>query len=390
MACAVNAAENNADKKITILEKQPKPGRKLLSSGNGRCNFTNINTCKSNYNGSFSKYADTVFEKYPPEKVIGFFERLGLVSKIEQQGRAYPYSNHSSSVLDVLRFRLESLNVETVCGVEAETVRKDKGTFIISTNKDTYYAEKLVFTTGSPAGARLGGSDKGINILKKLGHSVAPLSPALCPILTESKVLPCVKGIRCAGRVALICNGEVIKEEYGEIQFTDKALSGICVFNLASHIKKGRDYSLVVSLLPGFNRKELKNLLLKRVDIFSDRPCEDIFSGLFHKKLGIALLKEAGIKPLSMPINKLNVAQTDRLAGIINNWRFPVKGLPDFGSAQIACGGIVGDEINPATMESKIIRNLYICGEAIDIDGECGGFNLQFAFASGLTAGESL
>jgi hypothetical protein len=217
------------------------------------------------------------------------------------------------------------------------------------------------------------------------------MSPALCSVLVHSNVLPSIKGIRSTGKVTLLHNNKPVKDELGEIQFTDKALSGICVFNLATYIKdKAENYSIKVSLLPNFSDKDLKNMMFNRVEIFKDRPCEDLFTGLFHKKLGLALLKECNIKPLSKKIKSLTDKEINALIDIINNWNFKVKSLADFSNAQVVSGGVSGDEINPNTMESKKVKNLYVCGETIDIDGDCGGYNLQFAFASGLTAGENL
>ncbi len=390
IACAIKAAENNRYKKITILEKQSKIARKLLSTGNGRCNFTNINANRSNYHGSFAKYVDAVFEKYSPDRIIDNFKSYGLVSKVESEGRVYPYSNHASSVVDILRLQLDSLNIEIVCDCEVESVSKNKGNFQINTNVYTYFSKKVVFTSGSLAGNNLGGSMKGVQILQGLGHSYSHISPALCPIMVKSNVLLSIKGIRSTGKVALLCDDKVIKEEFGEIQFTEKALSGICIFNLATYIKEKHNYLIKVSLLPDYSENQLKEMMKYRVNTLGNRRCEDFVTGLFHKKLGLALLKECNISPLSKPIKELTGKEIDKLTNIINNWIFTVTGLADFSKSQVVSGGIKGNEINPNTMESKIIPNLYICGEAIDIDGDCGGFNLQFAFASGFLAGENL
>lgn len=390
IVCAIKAAEINKNKRITILEKQPKIGRKLLSTGNGRCNFTNISSDVGNYHGSFAKYVDKVFENYSPERIINIFKGYGLVSKVEAEGRVYPYSNHASSVVDVLRYKLESLNVEIICDCEVENVIKNKADFLIKTKDATYSAEKVVFTTGSMAGNKLGGSMKGINILQELGHSTSHISPALCPIIVKNNVLPSIKGLRSTGKVSLICNNKIIKEETGEIQFTENALSGICVFNLATYVKDNNNYLIKVSLLPEFSDEKLKEMMKKRINTFRNRPCEDLFTGLFHKKLGIALLKECNIKPISKHIKELTANEIEKITNIINNWNFSVTGLADYSKAQVVSGGIKGKEINPNTMESKLIPNLYICGEAIDIDGDCGGYNLQFAFASGFLAGENL
>lgn len=387
MMCAITAKENNPDKTVTILEKQNRIGRKILSTGNGRCNLLNINLSSENYNGSFSQYMDRFISINPAENILSYFKKLGLYTKVESEGRVYPVSNHASSVLDILRFKIESLNVNVECEQTVIEIKKDKKGFLIKADKNIYTTEKLVIATGSPASPKLGGDNSGINILKSLGHKTAPSYPALCPIKVKSSLLPSLKGLRVNGKVTLFDGESLVDEENGEIQFTENALSGICVFNLSNSLYGLKKPNIKLNLLP--YEKKINKIINNQIKIFNSRNAEDIFSGIFQKKLSLAVLKEAGIKP-SQSVKSLNNNQINTLSDIISGWRFEIIGAEEYNKAQVAGGGVAASELNPNTMESKIIKNLYICGEAVDIIGKCGGYNLYFAFASGKVIGENI
>ncbi len=388
--CAIRAKERHPNKNVAILEKQPRIGRKLLSTGNGRCNLTNLSADKHNYHGSFSENISAVLKKYPPEKIIQKFNKIGLLTKMESDGRVYPISNQAASVLDVLRFRLEALGVEVICDCEVKNIVNNSNFFKIITDKGNYISEKIVVSTGTSASPRLGADSRGINILEKLGHKIEQLYPALCPVSVKGGLPASLKGVRAAAKVALFDKDKLIKEECGEVQFTDKSLSGICVFNLATYLRNTKSPIIRISLLSSMSEDKIISILNNQKNIMKDRLCEEFLIGIFQKKLGIALMKSAGISPLSRKVSTLKDDEINALAHLINNWDFNAEKMNDFKNAQVASGGVVGNEINPDTMESRLIKNLFICGEAVDIDGDCGGYNLQFAFSSGLVAGDNL
>ncbi|MBQ7504109.1 MAG: aminoacetone oxidase family FAD-binding enzyme [Ruminococcus sp.] len=387
---AIKAKENNPQKDVAILEAQSRVGRKLLSSGNGRCNLTNTSCSKKYYHGSFRKFIDIVLGNCSVDRVIKEFMKLGLMTKVEDEGRVYPVSNHAGSVLDVLRFRLDALGVETICDTRVNDIHRQKKGFYITTNNVDYICDKLIVCAGSCASPKLGSDSSVIKILKELGHNVTPLSPALCPIKVKSELLSSLKGVRVEGKVSLLEGENIIKEEYGEIQFADNSLSGICVFNLSSEMKKARKPCIAIDLLPYSDKKYIINILLKHKEIYNNINIENLFTGVFVKKLGMVILKQAQVLPFSRKISSITDDEIERIADVIKDWRFEAQKSNDFSHAQAVSGGIAGSEINPYSMESSIINNLYICGEAIDIDGDCGGFNLQFAFASGIIAGENV
>lgn len=387
---AVKVKENNPQKSVAILEAQSRVGRKLLSTGNGRCNLTNMSCSKNYYHGSFRKFVDTVLGNCSVDRVIKEFTKLGLMTKVEDEGRVYPVSDHAGSVLDVLRFRIDALGIETFCDTKVNDIHRQNNGFYITTNNEDFICDKLIVCAGSCASPKLGSDSGVIKILKELGHNVTPLSPALCPIRVKSELLPSLKGVRVEGKVSLIDGESLVKEEHGEIQFTENSLSGICVFNLSSVIKKARKPFVAIDLLPYSDKKYIINILLKHKEIYNNLNIENLFTGIFVKKLGMAILKQAKVLPFSRKISSITDEEIVKIADVIKSWRFEAVKSNDFSRAQVASGGVSGNEINPYSMESALIKDLYICGEAIDIDGDCGGFNLQFAFASGIIAGENV
>lgn len=393
MMCAVKAKENNPDKSVVILEKQSKIGRKLLSTGNGRCNLSNLNADNTDYyHGSFKDELKTVYKKCSMVKVLEQFSNLGLSTNMDSEGRTYPFSNHATTVLDLLRFKLEELKVEIIQDTFVKSVEKKNNEFIVKTDKTNYGCRKLVVSTGSPAAPKLGSDKSGIEILKKLGHKIVPLSPALCPLeVVDKSLMPSIKGVRQKGIVSLYDGDQLIKTEGGEIQFTENALSGICIFNLSSYVKDLQNP--VVSLNLNFvkeNYGQLFYVLKLNRERFKEREITRFLDGFYVNKLGVAILKSAGIKKLNRKISTLLNNEIENICDTIYDWKFKVKKPLDFSKAQVCSGGVLGSEINPKTMESRLVNNLYICGEAVDINGDCGGFNLNFAFASGIIVGESL
>ncbi len=387
---AVKAKENHPEYTVTILEAQSRVGRKLLSTGNGRCNLTNTGCSKRNYHGSFRKYIDIIFDRCSADRVLNEFSKLGLLTKVEDEGRVYPVSNHAGTVLDVLRFRAEAMGINVICDTKVTAINKSNNTFELTTNNGSYNCDKLIVCSGSFAAPKLGSDSGVIGMLKELGHNITPLSPALCPVRVKNSLMTSLKGVRVEGKVSLFDSENLLKEEHGEIQFTDNSLSGICVFNLSSMLKKVKTPVIAVDLLPYSDMKYTINILFKNKILFGDMPVENLFTGIFVKKLGISVLKQAGISSFSRKTISLTDEEIMSIANVIKNWRFEAQKSNDFNHAQVVSGGVIGGEINPYSMESTKIKNLFICGEAIDIDGDCGGYNLQFAFASGIIAGESV
>lgn len=388
MMCALKAAENNPGEKIIILEKADRVGKKLLVTGNGRCNLSHIGAGAAFYHGEGSEeLINILFKKYNSDAVQSYFDRIGLMTVSDSEGRVYPRSNQASSVLDVLRMRLRDHGVEEYCGVNIREIRKVRGGYELLTDNEIIATQKLIMAVGGKAD--YAGRESGADILTGLGLASVKPTPSLTPVKVEGDILRSLKGIRTAAQVSLIRNGEVIKTERGELQFADGALSGICVFNLSRYENRHRDCEIAVALLPEMTQEAIYDELKRRAVLNRNGAAADIFIGLFHKNIGNALLKEVGIKPSAL-CKDISDKELYSLAERINNWRFKTIPRHDFKSAQVTAGGVKLSEINHHTFESKRHKGLYVIGEALDVDGDCGGYNLQFAFASGMCAGDHL
>ncbi len=385
---AITAKTKNKNIKIAIIEKNDKTGRKLLSTGNGRCNLTNNNICSEKYKGTFAYQTKEIFEKYTAEYMLNIFRTLGLLTYADSDGRYYPLSKHASAVSDVLRLACERLGADIYCSENIKSIKKQNGSFITVTESGEYNSQKLVISCGSKAAPKLGGNASGIDYLKNFGHTAYPFSPALCPVKVKSDIIKPLKGIRSLCCARLIKDGKIIKSEKGEVQFTENALSGICIFNLSVYCKKGDIIEL--DLLNEYSYSEIYNILYKQKNLFAKHTVDNLFTGIFHKRLGQAILKSTGITDFSLNCLELNNKEIKSLCRAVKFFDFEVIENAGFDQAQCALGGIKGNEINRHTMESLKTKGLYITGEAIDICGECGGYNLHFAFASGHLAGENL
>jgi hypothetical protein len=389
LMCAISAKQKNSRLSVAIIEKNSRVGKKLLATGNGRCNLTNQHISTSRYCGSFVNQSKAIFEKYTTEYLLDIFSSLGLLTYADAEGRYYPICKQASAVLDVLRFACERLGVDICCDESIKSIKKQGSVFCTKTVENEYKSKKLVIACGSKAAPKLGGNASAADYLKNFGHSFVPFSPALCSVKVKSDILKSLKGIRAVCNASLINDkGNVIKSESGEVQFSDTALSGICVFNLSLYSKKAEYISL--DLLPDYSFNEVYNILLKQYSLFSEQSADNLFTGILQKRLAQAVMKSAKISDLSRPCSALSKQELKKICEAVKNLRFKITENSGFEQAQCALGGVKGQEIDEKTMQSKITKGLYIAGEAIDICGECGGFNLHFAFSSGHLAGENL
>ena len=388
LMCAVTAKQNNPKLRIAVIEKNDRVGKKLLATGNGRCNLTNCSIDSSKYIGSFGKQSEHVLKRYDTAQLLYRFGKLGLLTFADSEGRCYPLSRQASSVLDVLRYACERCGADIFCGENINSIKNSGGRFEVVTRENRFSAPKLVIACGSKAAPKLGGTASAADYLKNLGHQIIPFSPALCPLKIDSDLIKSLKGIRAAANVSLIRSNRQIKSEHGEVQFTDGALSGICIFNLSLYAQKGD--TITLDLLPDISEEELYKLLLRYQELFAQRGVEDLFTGILQKRLALAILKASGIRDFSADCRSIGKEQLRCAANTVKAFSFSLTDRGGFEQAQCAAGGVRGSEIDETTMQSKVRKKLYICGEAIDICGECGGYNLHFAFASGILAGEQL
>ncbi|MDO5398148.1 MAG: NAD(P)/FAD-dependent oxidoreductase [bacterium] len=381
LAAAIAAAESGA--KVTVYESGPRCGRKILATGNGRCNMTNINAGLKNYHGRETGFIKGVMKRFWVDETIAFFEELGIVAKVEDKGRVYPNSDQASAVLDVLRIRCGADGVNMVTGFEVSQIRKTKGGFQITSYKgEKAQADKVIIATGGKAAPDLGSKGTGYVLLKEFGHRITELRPSLVQMRTDGDTAGKLKGIKFTGTVRM---GKYAEE--GEILFTDYGISGPPIFSLSSRYENQKEIEL--DLMSAYSAEKLLNMMYMRIGRNPDIPLESFFVGMLNKRIGQVLLKELGIAPLSRKACTLSEQEIRTCVNGIKRWKFGITGTQSWNNAQVTKGGALTEDFNPSTMESKLVNGLYAAGEVLDIDGDCGGYNLQWAWSSGIIAGRS-
>ena len=383
---ALTAAEEPS-RRVILLERQQRIGRKLLSTGNGRCNLTNTGASPADYHGEDVSFAASVLNKFSPADTLDFFSGLGLVTVEEYGGRVYPLSDSANSVLDVLRFALERARVEVRCSCCVEEIRRCNGGFQILAGEDSFFAHRLILACGGCAGSKLGGVMDGYVLAKALGHKRTALYPSLVQLTTEPEYPRALKGVRADALVRLMSGGACIAQSEGELQFTDKGVSGPAAFDVSraasSHSGALR---LVMDFFRAYTEDEVYSMLSRRRSGFPALPCSELFTGMLHNRLGRMLVKYAGLTA-DTPLSALTDVQLRSALAGCKAFTLPVKGTEGFDHAQVTAGGLSTRDFNAETLESRLVPHLYVCGELLDVDGNCGGYNLQWAWASGRLAG---
>ncbi len=382
LTAAICAARQGA--KVTVLEKMDRVGKKILATGNGRCNIMNMGPHR--YHGG-EAFANEVLVHADVRRVAAFFESLGLTLREEEEGRVYPASGLASSVLDVLRLGCARHQVEVVCGVPVSRIVKHNGAWAAFAVDKQYAADAIIVAGGGEAAPKLGSDGSAYALLASLGHRLVAPRPAITQLKTETEPIRGLNGIRAQAEVWLTRNNEILKREKGEILFTEYGVSGVAAMQLA---RDSAGTTLHMNLLPAINIEEtdLFSALLRRAELFTNAPLEQFFSGWLHARLGMALLKRAGVGPLSRTCSSLSSKEISALAALIADFPLAVTGVQGFDSAQVTAGGIDTSGFDPSSMASRLAKGLYAAGEVLDVDGDCGGFNLLFAWASGILAGE--
>ena len=389
LCCAISAAKkSDSDKnEIVIYESKDRVGKKILATGNGRCNMFNINASADDY--SSPSFVRDILSAYGAESTRRFFEALGLYTRCDEEGRAYPLSNQATSVLDVLRFECEHLGVRTLCENEITAIKKQGTGFVLSDGK---YYDKVVLACGGKATAKNFG---GYELLKSLGHTVTKLMPALTKLtVKDNSFTKSLKGIRHKARLTLYIDNQKITQEDGELLFADYGLSGIAVMQLSSfvarHFRNSKSLpTLECDFVAEMGFEELTDCIGKICRYNKKLTADNLLTGFMPKKLGENIIKSVGV-PLNKTVAELKNKEISDIAKACKSFSFEISALRPFDDAQVTSGGADIREFDSKTLESKRVNNLYCCGELLDVDGPCGGYNLLWAFASGRAAGESL
>ena len=384
---SIFASKNN---EVTVLERNSSPLKKLLLTGNGKCNYFNSNQDISNYNSTNIDLVQSVITQNNLNNVLDFFDKIGIIPKIKN-GYYYPYSNQATSIKNALVNEAKRKNVNIITNTYVEQIIKENNKYKVITNNHTYIVDSLILATGSKSAPKTGSDGSGYELVTKLNHTLVKPLPALTALKGNEKYFKEWQGIRSDVKISLYENNNLIKQEEGEIQLTDYGISGICTFNLSRHANKlldeNRKTYVLINFLPMLEHDKL-NWFEERNKLMKNRTIDELFDGILNYKLTNTILKILNINKENK-YNDLTQSQKKELIQKITNFKLEITSSNSYDASQVCMGGVPLTEINTNTMESNINDNLYIVGELLDVDGECGGYNLTFAWITGMLAGKN-
>lgn len=386
-ACAICAARNG--NKVILLERNSSSCKKILVTGNGRCNYFNIDQDIHHYHSS-SNVIGKIINKSNLDEILLFFDSIGIVPRIKN-GYYYPYSNQAVSMKEALLTEAKLLNISIITNYLVKKIEKINEEFIIN---DDIKCDNLILSTGGNAYPKTGSDGMGYDFASKFGHTIIKPLPALVQLKSNEKCLKKLCGIRCDAKISLYEGNKLLKEETGELQLTDYGISGICVFNLSylvsRNLENNKKVHVIINFLPFLNKKDdFIKYMDNRNKKIKSRTVKELFDGILNYKLVNALLKKANIN-VNKYYNDLDNDEKEELAKNIIEFKLEITGTNSFDKSQVTTGGVSLDEINLNTMESLKVKKLYLTGELLDVDADCGGYNLTFAFISGIKAGKAI
>lgn len=385
----ISAARKGA--KVLILEHMDSAGKKILATGNGKCNFTNEKQGIAYYRGKNPAFVLPVFEQFGLTETLELFEELGIVPRSKRDGYYYPASGQASSVREVLLLECRRLKVRIAYNVGIRSIKKESDCFIFDTKQGEFQSVSCILATGGKAAKKTGSDGSGIPYIVGFGHKLTDIVPALVALQGKQSFLKEIAGIRAENRVEIYIENKKIAEETGELQLTEYGVSGIPVFQLSRYaaygLLEGKSVYVLLDFLPWQTKEETHSMLEVRFGKNGKgKTAKEALVGLFPDKLIGTLLTEAGIQPETKAEN-CTQEELEKLVSVIRHLRVDITGTKGFDAAQVTAGGVDTEEIDGNTMESKLVSGLYFAGEVVDIDGMCGGYNLQWAWSSGWVAG---
>lgn len=391
LACADVIKMNDKNISVCVLEQLSRVGKKLIATGNGRCNITNKKIALSRYHGenaAFCKYALKTFDNFTAEV---FFNRLGVVFTYDERGRAYPYSLQASSVVDALRLFADQSGVETRTDCKVTAIEKGKSGYKVTAGDETFKAQNLVIAAGLYSGPEnMGSNGSMLKILRDMGYKTVKTTPSLVQLKTENAVTKSLKGIKVTAKAALQTDGRQIAEDTDEVLFCDYGLSGPAIMQISREAEREKsETEISLDLMPDYSAESVYDMIRYRAAVLGDRSLEDFFTGMLNKRVGQAVLK-LGSLTLSDKASTLTADDFKTLANIIKDMRFKVTGSTGFTNSQVTAGGLDTEAFDDETMMSNTDDGLFCIGEILDIDGDCGGFNLQWAWSSAMCAAEAI
>ena len=388
LVAAIQASHHH---EVILLEGNDKCGKKILLTGNGKCNYWNQDIHIRSYYTDSLETLDNIISKDNQTEVFSFLESIGVYPKIKNN-YYYPYSNQATSVRTLLLAEIERKHIKVIYDFKVEHIIKNNTNFIIQSNRDEIICDKVILATGSKACPKTGSDGSGYDLALSLGHTINLVTPSLTPLKGEEDYFKEWNGVRCDGKLSLFIDNEKVSEEIGEIQLTDYGISGICTFNISGlatkSLEQKKKVTVNIHFLP-FLTIPFYDWFTMRNETIPNHTIEELLESLLPYKLMFVLLEKAGIHRKD-EWKLLSESKKRKLSNLLEAFELEITGYLSFDRAQVATGGISLSEINPNTMESLITPNLYLVGELLDVDGKCGGFNLAFAFISGYLAGRSI
>ena len=378
-------------KEVTLLEHNDKLGRKILATGNGKCNFTNQFQKESCYRGEHPDFSWNLIQKYGPESFLTFLDTIGIVPK-SKNGYYYPYSEQASTIVEALQLELIFRKVKVKCQEHVTDISPIDGGYSVATKGYAYEAKKVILACGGKATPVLGADGSGYELAIKLGHTITPLFPALVGLKVDNKNKQKLAGIRTKADITLLISNRQVALESGEIQFTAYGISGIPVFQISRYAVKalisGDKVEAILSLLPDFTKDELLVYFENQGVINAYKTILQTLQNLMDVRLAETILEYVGLQAKKR-MAEIKIEELENLVSSIKEFRQRVTGTNGYEQAQVTGGGVNTQEINPETLESNYHKGIYITGELMDVDGTCGGYNLQWAFTSGYVAAMS-
>ena len=388
MMAAITSAREGA--RVTILEHKERIGKKILSTGNGRCNFTNTYQTPACYRSDNRDFAWNIIQKFNVEKTISFFKELGIYPK-DRNGYLYPYSDQAAAILEVLQIEVAKLDICVMTEINVLDIQPVKRGIRITTDKKTITADSVILACGSKAAPVTGSDGSGYQLAKLFGHRIVPVLPALVQLRCAEKFYKSISGVRVQGSVEIYADDIFLASDTGEIQLTNYGISGIPVFQVSRYAAKAlykkQSVTAVLNFMPDMNKDEFLLFLQERITLCPYKTLDEFFTGVFPKKLCELWIRLSRL-PKEMRVSDLSGEQLEKLVLLIQHLRTHITETNSFEQAQICCGGVDTTEINPDTLESNYVPGIYFAGELLDVDGICGGYNLQWAWSSGFVAGK--
>lgn len=389
LCAAVYLKQKAPEKTVRILEGLPRVGKKLITTGNGRCNITNKNINLERYHGKHKEFCKYALEKYNVAFCEEFFESIGIPF-IYEGDKAYPASLQAGSVVDCLRFAAEELGVIIHTDTKVTNINTFGKDYKVIADRVSFIASNVIIATGGLAGGEKLGCDGGmLKLLTKAGFRVTKTHPSIVQVKTINDISKQLKGIKVDANVSLKCGNNLLRKDFGEVLFTDYGLSGPPVLQVSRAASQNDNTVISLDIMPDIDFDALCDIIEKRVNRFTNRPLEEFFTGMLNKRVGQVVLKTAGLK-LSDKVGVIDNFVVKRIAHIIKSMEFAVTGTTGFANAQVTAGGLDTVQFVDDSMESREYKKLYCVGEILDIDGDCGGFNLQWAWSSAMCAADNI